>query len=186
VPDIDLNGGWSDLGPVDPEQGRVLAERLRFAVESLNDEFEGLSKSDAERLIFQAAQEVLSAASVVQFVPTFAERRARQILHGGLPSATGPSLDLITTPESDRHDGEESVGPSDTPNAGLSMPAPASQFADEPAPTPTPPAPPATLTPADSASAPRWPDDFYATEAKRLLEKARLLRATDLDAEPEG
>ncbi len=150
--DIDLNGDSSELGPIDdPEQGRVLAERLRLAAELLHDEFQELSKPEAERLIFQAAQEVLSAASVVQFVPTFAERRARHILHGGLPSAADPSLDL-TTSESQRHDGEEPVGAPDTPNAGPSIP-------------------------------PRWPDAFYATEAKRLLEKARLLRASALAAD---
>ena len=132
IPDLEM------LASVDPEEGTVLVDRLRVVAESLNAEFRALSRADAERLVFTAAKEVLSSASVVQFVPTFAERRARHLLHNGRGPAT------------ERAPKEPSPAPSDRV-----VPPPPTQF----------------------AAVPPWPDAFYTNEAKRLLERARHLRA---------
>jgi len=130
-----------------PSEASALADRLRFAAESLTMEFEGLSSAEAERLIFDVAQEFLSGAQVAQFVPTLATRRARQLL---------------------RHRGGEVVIP-DTPleegsSSLIGIPSAPASREPEPAPPSAPPRPPA----------------YYASEAKRLLEKARALRATPL------
>lgn len=153
VREPDQIADWSELTSVDPDEGALLVHRLRLVAETLDVKFGGLSKAEAERLIFQMAREVLAGASVIQFVPTFAERRARQILQGGLPSSTRSSLDA-TTPE----------------------PEPA-----RPSPSPAP-----RSEPAHPTSPPPWPDNYYDTEAKRLLEKARLLRAANSAARPEA
>ena len=144
-------GDWNELVSVDDDEGATLVQRLRFVAETLDAEFGGLSRADAERLIFSAAQEVLSAASVVHFVPTFAERRARMILQAG-----------------------DFVPPTDVPERAAAAPPVAPP---EPAPGPAA-APPTTPAPASGVpGGPRWPDAFYADEARRLLEKARDLRA---------
>lgn len=149
-------GDWHELVSVDDDEGATLVQRLRFVAETLDAEFGGLSRADAERLIFSAAHEVLSAASVVQFVPTFAERRARHILQAG---------DFV-------------------PGEDLPEPAAAAPPVLPPEPAPPPAAAP-RATPATASrppAGPRRPDAFYADEARRLLEKARDLRAATLEA----
>ena len=55
-----------------------LTNRLRFAAGSLAADFgEGLSVDHAEALVFSSAEGLLAAASVTEFVPILAERRAR-------------------------------------------------------------------------------------------------------------
>ena len=55
-----------------------LTDRLRFAAGSLAADFgEELSVDHAETLVFSSAEGLLSAASVTEFVPILAERRAR-------------------------------------------------------------------------------------------------------------
>ena len=132
---------------VDPTEKEVLADRLRFAAESLTLEFQGVSPADAERLIFDVARE-FSNATVAQFVPTFATRRARQVLRDG--QAPGSSL-----AEAALDDLEVIV--EDDPITVETSPA-----------VDVPPAP----------SGPIRSPAYYATEAKRLLERARNLRAT--------
>jgi hypothetical protein len=129
------------------DESEVLADRLRFAAESLTLEFEGLSRAEAERLIFDVAREFLSEAQVAQFVPTFATRRARQLLRDG------PSVVEVVIPD----------GPLDAEIPSLA------NFA----PTPTPARQPVGA----SVSPPARPPAYYADEAKRLLERAKALRA---------
>lgn len=143
MPEQDQSSDRDELISSDPEENAVLVERLRLVAGSLTAEFRDLSRTDAERLMFAAAQEVLSEASVAQFVPTFAERRARRLLRAGQP----------------------------IPRPGPDVPGPRS----------SPPGPPG-----DRGSAPSWPDAFYTSEAKRLLEKARHLRATLPREWPDG
>jgi hypothetical protein len=64
------------------DEEAVLADRLRWAAESLSIEFQ-LPAADAERLIHGLTREFFSDAKVAQFVPTLAIRRARQLLRDG-------------------------------------------------------------------------------------------------------
>ena len=127
------------------DDSEVLADRLRFAAESLTFEFEGLSRAGAERLIFDVAREFLSEAQIAQFVPTFATRRARQLLRDR-PSAVEVVIPDEVVEVVIPDDGElESEGP--------------------------------TLV---TVSAPARPPAYYAEEARRLLEKAKALRAATM------
>ena len=55
-----------------------LRDRLRFAADSLAADFGGTLTADhAEALVFSSAEGLLAAASVTEFVPILAERRAR-------------------------------------------------------------------------------------------------------------
>ena len=130
----------------------VLEDRLRWAAESLTIEFQGISQADAERLVFDVAEQFLSDAKVAQFVPTFATRRARQVLRSGQPGSTAlarmqPHADLEVIVEDDPIEVVET-----------------SHLA--------------TVGQAISPGAPLRPPAYYATEARRLLEKAKVLRAT--------
>lgn len=127
----------------DPTEEEVLANRLRWAAESLTIEFHEVSQAEAERLIFDVTREFLSEAKVAQFIPTFATRRARQLLRdrqaAGIPPAAAasepaPDLEVILVDED--------------PIA------------------------------VDYSSGPPRPPAYYADEAKRLLERAKVLRAT--------
>lgn len=158
MPEADVVSGWNGLGSTDPDEEAVLADRLRLVAESLNAQFHGLSKADAERLVLAAAHDVLSSASVMQFVPTFAERRARSLLQTGYS---------ISVPEA-TVDAADPAGTAAPPLAVTDVPGP------------TPSDGPGLLPPATHSLAPPWPDDFYASEAKRLLERARDLRAASL------
>jgi len=131
---------------VDPTEEDVLADRLRGAAESLTLEFHGVSPADAERLIFDVARE-FSNAKVAQFVPTFATRRARQMLRdgevsGAFPAEPEPDLEVIV---------EDDPIMIETPHVAEARPA-ASASIQSPA--------------------------YYAIEAKRLLKRAKVLRAT--------
>lgn len=131
------------------DDSEVLADRLRFAAESLTFEFDGLSRAAAERLIFDVAREFLSEAQIAQFVPTFATRRARQLLR------ESPSAVEVVIPGDDPFEGE-------VPGLADAVPARAREPVDAP------------------VSAPPRPPAYYAEEAKRLLERAKALRATTL------
>lgn len=138
--------GTEGLMLVDPTKEDVLADRLRWAAESLTLEFKGVSPADAERLIFDVARE-FSNAKVAQFVPTFASRRARQMLRDrqtvGSPAEAAPDdLEVIIE---------------DAPITVETSPV-----AEAPS----------------AASARLQPPAYYAIEAKRLLERAKVLRAT--------
>jgi len=74
------NGTELDLrSDVDVRDGVDLYGRLRFAAGSLAADFTGALPLDvAEELIFSSAEGLLAAASVTDFVPILAERRARR------------------------------------------------------------------------------------------------------------
>jgi hypothetical protein len=151
---------------VDPAEEAVLNERLLSAAESLTSEFRGLSSLEAERLIFDSAREFLSAARIVQFVPTFAARRARQLLRDGV-SGAAPLVEAspIPSPMPDLIEVILQDDPIEAGPAGLvGAASPSVSFA-----------PP---TASHSMAGPPRPAAFYASEAKRLLEKAKALRAT--------
>ena len=133
------------------DEREVLEDRLRWAAESLTIEFQGVSQADAERLVFDVTEQFLSDAKVPQFVPTFATRRARQVLRSGQSGSTAlartqPDADLEVIVEDD---------PIEVETSHL-----------------------ATVGQAVSPGAPLRPPAYYATEARRLLEKAKVLRAT--------
>ena len=88
------------------DEREVLENRLRWAAESLTMEFQGISQADAERLVFEVAEQFLSDAKVAQFVPTFATRRARQLLRSGLPGSTALA-EALFAPPSDGANGME-------------------------------------------------------------------------------
>lgn len=144
------------------DEREVLEDRLRWAAESLASEFQGISQADAERLVFEVAEQFLSDAKVAQFVPTFATRRARQLLRSGLPGSTALT-EALFAPPSDGANGTEA--PTDieviveddpieleTSHLGAVRPG--------------------------TSTAPLQPPAYYATEARRLLERAKVLRAT--------
>lgn len=145
------------------DEREVLEDRLRWAAESLTIEFRGISQSDAERLLFEVAEQFLSDAKVAQFVPTFATRRARQLLRSG--QAGGASLAAAVF-----------APPSESGN-GLKSPADLEVIIeDDPIEVET-----SHLDTVDAViapTAPLRPPAYYATEARRLLERARILRAT--------
>lgn len=131
-----------------PSEWEALADRLRFAAESLTHEFEGLLRADAERLIFDVARQFLSDAQVAQFVPTFATRRARQLLRDR-------PVGVEVIPDDDPFEGEQ-------PGQAHAVPAPP----NEPVGT--------------TVAGPVPPPAYFAIEAKRLLERAKALRAATL------
>jgi hypothetical protein len=71
--------------------GIDLTDRLRFAAGSLASDFGGdISVERAEALVFRSAEGLLAAASVTEFVPVLAERRARLTLRNALPAGIPP------------------------------------------------------------------------------------------------
>lgn len=65
-----------------------LTDRLRFAAGSLAADFgDSLTADHAEALVFSSAEGLLATASVTDFVPILAERRARLAFRAG---ASGP------------------------------------------------------------------------------------------------
>jgi hypothetical protein len=114
-----------------------LRDRLRFAADALAADCE-LTADRAEALVFSSAEGLLASASVMEFVPIFAERRARQAVRTGVASP--------------------GAAPAQAP-AAAPPPAPVPPPASTPpaAPTPPPPAPtppPAAPTPPAAAPAP--------------------------------
>jgi len=100
------NGNDSEIdlrSEVDAGDEVDLHHRLRFAAGSLAADFTGMLTLDvAEELIFNSAEGLLAAASVTDFVPILAERRARRTVRssgwapppqapGGAPSAAPPT-----------------------------------------------------------------------------------------------
>jgi hypothetical protein len=135
-----------------PDEREVLEDRLRWAAEALTVEFREISQADAERLVFEVAEEFLSDAKVAQFVPTFATRRARQVLRSGQARGASPTAVL------------------DPPCADLEV-----IVEDDPIEVET-----SHVDPVDAGIAPIAPvrpPAYYATEARRLLERAKGLRA---------
>lgn len=138
--------------PSIPDKREILEDRLRWAAESLTIEFREISQADAERLVFDVAEEFLSDAKVAQFVPTFATRRARQLLRSG--QARGASPTAVLAP----------------PSADLEV-----IVEDDPIEVET-----SHVDTVDAVIAPTAPvrsPAYYATEARRLLERAKGLRA---------
>ena len=71
-----------------------LRDRLRFAAGALAADFgDRLPAELAESLVFSSAQGLLVSASVTEFVPIFAERRARQAIR---LSAPVPAIEVET------------------------------------------------------------------------------------------
>ena len=67
-----------------------LRDRLRFAADSLAADFGGkLSADHAEALVFSSAEGLLASASVREFVPILAERRARLAVRSGVAVGSG-------------------------------------------------------------------------------------------------
>jgi len=80
-----------DLSEVGPEID--LRDRLRFAAGSLAADFgDALTVDRAEELVFSSAEGLLAVASVTEFVPILAERRARRVVRSGAmnPQAAVP------------------------------------------------------------------------------------------------
>ena len=103
-----------------------LRQRLRFAADSLAADFgDELSADRAQALVFSSAEGLLTSASVTEFVPILAERRARLAARAG----TAPSVTASAPP----------------PPAPAPPPPPRA-----PVPAPPPPAP----APAPAASSP--------------------------------
>lgn len=70
-----------------------LRDRLRSAAGSLAAAFDGeLTVDLAEALVLHSAEGLLAAASVTDFVPILAERRARRAVRSGLGSFSAPVL----------------------------------------------------------------------------------------------
>jgi hypothetical protein len=80
---------WSGVDENDIEATEIdLRDRLLFAAGSLAADFgEDLSVDLAEALVFSSAQGLLVSASVTEFVPILAERRARQAFRAGASAA---------------------------------------------------------------------------------------------------
>jgi hypothetical protein len=127
----------TELDLRDTETNEVdLKNRLRFAADSLAADFAELTADRAEALVFSSAEGLLASARVTDFVPIFAERRARRAVRAGTaPAATQPAA----TPP---------------PPAPASAPLAAPPPTPAPAPAPPPPAPaPAPSPPATSRTA---------------------------------
>jgi hypothetical protein len=94
-----------------------LRDRLRFAAGSLAADFsDELTVDLAEELVFNSAEGLLAAASVTEFVPILAERRARQVFRAG--AATLPVADPGTgvhNPPADPPSAATPAGPPDPP-----------------------------------------------------------------------
>jgi len=82
-----------------------LTDRLRFAADSLSADFgDALSADSAEALVFSSAEGLLATASVRDFVPILAERRARRAVRSratappSVPEATPVEIQPETAP----------------------------------------------------------------------------------------
>jgi hypothetical protein len=97
---LDLRDG--DGPEIDLRDGVDLHQRLRFAAGSLAADFSGeITIALAEELIFNSAEGLLAAASITDFVPILAERRARRAVRSGVrasaamtprPPSTAPAF----------------------------------------------------------------------------------------------
>ncbi|MDQ1502307.1 MAG: hypothetical protein QOD57_34 [Actinomycetota bacterium] len=89
-PELDLRDEMAATGVNGAPPGEIdLTDRLRFAACALAADFgDRLPAQLAEALVFSSAQGLLVSASVTEFVPILAERRARQAIRAG--AAAGP------------------------------------------------------------------------------------------------
>ena len=110
---------WSSDDRGGAEAEAALANRLRFAAQSLTMEYPELSPAQAEQLIFDVAREFLSAAQVAQFVPTLATRRARHLLRNG-------EVEIVLSDAPIEDESSTVNGNASTPAAREAVPAPAS------------------------------------------------------------
>jgi hypothetical protein len=86
-------GATTEIDLRDGEERTVdLTHRLRFAAGSLAaDLSDEISLDHAEALVFSSAEGLLAAASVTEFVPILAERRARLAVRSAVLSRGGPA-----------------------------------------------------------------------------------------------
>lgn len=156
------NGDGSEIdlrSEVDVRDEVDLQQRLRFAAGSLAADFTGtLSLDVAEELIFTSAEGLLAAASVTDFVPILAERRARRAVRS---SGWAPPLRVA------------GGAPSAAPLAAV-PPPPTSQPSTAAAPEPAPPvperaAPPEPPTPSAPAAPAAEPLFAVPTDAVAQL-----------------
>ena len=76
-----------------------LRDRLRFAADSLAADFgDSLTADRAEALVFSSAQGLLATASVTDFVPILAERRARLAVRAGVAERPAATEAVAATP----------------------------------------------------------------------------------------
>ena len=114
-----------------------LRDRLRFAADALAADFgDALSADHAAALVFSSAEGLLASASVTEFVPILAERRARLAARAG----TAPTAPV--------------QAPAPSPPVSVAPPPPAPVSVDAP-PPPAPPPPPPAPSPAVSSPAGR-------------------------------
>ncbi|HYH52168.1 MAG TPA: hypothetical protein VEG38_21710 [Acidimicrobiia bacterium] len=79
-----------------------LRDRLRFAADSLAADFNGALTADhAEALVFSSAEGLLATASVTEFVPILAERRARLAVRSGQPAVSADPVPLTAPTSAD-------------------------------------------------------------------------------------
>lgn len=111
-----------------------LRDRLRFAADSLAADFGGeLSADHAEALVLSSAEGLLASASVTEFVPILAERRARLAVRSG--AAVGPTPIAAEAPAPAAHEAAAVVAPappSAPPSAAASGITPANGAAAAP------------------------------------------------------
>jgi hypothetical protein len=98
--DLDLRDETALAGVNPAPPGEIdLTDRLRFAASALAADFGDRLPADlAEALVFSSAQGLLVSASVTEFVPILAERRARQAIRAGAATAPLPARAAVPVP----------------------------------------------------------------------------------------
>jgi hypothetical protein len=120
---------WSGVDENDVEATEIdLRDRLLFAAGSLAADFgDELSVDLAETLVFSSAQGLLVSASVTEFVPILAERRARQPFRAAarssvpVPRPSGPMVVPVPAPRP----APPFIAPPPAPPVAVSAAAPA-------------------------------------------------------------
>jgi hypothetical protein len=123
--DEDIDGSDQPSSEID------LRNRLRSAADSLAADFGGTLTADhAEALVFSSAEGLLATASVTEFVPILAERRARLAVRSEL--RTEQPLPSGAAPRDDRPAVEPSTAdPGSTDGAAPRPPGPLLAIPDE-------------------------------------------------------
>ncbi|MDQ1566752.1 MAG: hypothetical protein QOF96_1632, partial [Actinomycetota bacterium] len=100
--ELDLRDETAAAGVTPAPPGEIdLTDRLRFAACALAADFgDRLPAQLAEALVFSSAQGLLVSASVTEFVPILAERRARQTIRAGAASGPLPARAAVPVPRS--------------------------------------------------------------------------------------
>jgi hypothetical protein len=115
-----------------------LTDRLRFAACALAADFgDQLPAQLAEALVFSSAQGLLVSASVTDFVPILAERRARQAIRAGAAADPRPARAAVPVPRPAVPTPRPAVP---TPRPAVPAPRPAVPSAQPAVPTPGGPA----------------------------------------------